>query len=186
MTLVKNRALPHQRVHGDAQGIETPLRLTGALRGVKFTVPGKKSRFGWLDCRLVLALDELAALLSQYQVNEVRVDSFYRPKAHLQGRKNKLSQHAFGLAMDVTEFKMKDGSELNIERDFAGTLGRPVCGPQARLTEETPQSRPLRDLVCAIARSGIFNNTLTPNFNAAHHNHLHLDITKGARYIEVK
>jgi hypothetical protein len=184
LALVNKRGLPHQRVSAGAQGITTPLRLTDQLHGVKFVIPGRKSRFGLLDCRLLLALNDFAALITQYGVSEVRIDSFYRPRAHLPGRK-KLSQHAFGLAMDLIEFKLTDGTTLNIDRDFQGTLGQPVCGQQAHLIEDTPNARSLRNLVCAIASSGIFHNTLTPNYNPAHHNHLHLDITPRTQYFGV-
>ena len=35
--------------------------------------------------------------------------------------------------------------------------------------------------VCAVAREGIFHYLLTPNFNVAHRNHLHLDIKRGLK-----
>jgi hypothetical protein len=184
---LKDRGLAHQRVYGGAAGIATPLRLTGPVNDVKFLTAGPKSKFSLLDCRLALTLTELATVLAAHSVAEIRIDSFYRPKAHLYGRKrSKLSQHAYGLAMDVTAFKLKDGRTLDVERDFHGKIAEPVCGPGAELTPVTPEATELRNIVCAIARTGMFHNLLTPNYNTAHRNHFHFDITRNAKTIGVR
>jgi hypothetical protein len=181
------RGLAHQRVYGGAQGIATPLRLTGPVNGVKFLTAGPKSKFSLLDCRIALTLTELATVLAAHDVTEIRVDNFYRPKAHLYGRKRgKLSQHAYGLAMDVTTFKLEDGRTLDVERDFHGKIGEPVCGPGAEITPPSPDATALRNIVCAIARTGMFHNVLTPNYNTAHKNHFHFDITRNAKTIGVR
>ena len=110
---------------------------------------------------------------------EVRVDNMYRPKAHLPGKK-KPSQHSYGLAIDLTRLKLSDGTELIVERDFDGAIGEPVCGKEARegLGKEAGK---LRDLICDIARAELFHHILTPNHDAAHRDHFHLDIARNAR-----
>lgn len=184
---LKEIGLTHQRVYGGAAGIATPLRLTGPIGDVKFLTAGPKSKFSLLDCRIALSLHELSAVLAAHDVAEIRIDSFYRPKAHLYGRKrSKLSQHAYGLAMDITAFKLKDGRTLEVERDFHGKIGEPVCGPGAELTPVSPEATALRNLVCDIARTGMFHNVLTPNYNTAHRNHFHFDITRNAKTIGVR
>ena len=35
----------------------------------------------------------------------------------------------------------------------------------------------LHDLVCAAAEAHVFNSILTPNYNPAHKNHFHLELT---------
>jgi hypothetical protein len=127
-----------------------------------------------------LLLSELGPTLTALSVKEVYVDNFYRPRAHLPGKKA-LSQHAFGLAIDIAGFGMKNGTHLNVERDFHGTLGAPVCGPEADMTEVNRESILLRNIVCELTRIGAFNYFLTPNHDAAHHNHLHGDIKLKAR-----
>jgi hypothetical protein len=185
--LLKQQGIAHQRVSGGASGIATPLRVTEPMSGVKFLTAGPKSKFSLLDCRAALSLQELAQLLSSLGVVEMRIDSFYRPNAHLNGRKRgKLSQHAYGMAMDVTAFKLKDGRTLEVERDFHGKIGDPVCGPGAELTPPSAEATDLRNIVCAIARTGMFHNVLTPNYNTAHKNHLHFDITRNAKTIGVR
>jgi len=112
-------------------------------------------------------------------VVEVRVDNMYRPHAHLPGKK-KPSQHSYGLALDLTRLKLSDGRELVIERDFQGAIGEPVCGSGAPAAL-SGDAKLLRDLICDVARSGLFHHILTPNHDAAHRNHFHLDIARGAR-----
>jgi hypothetical protein len=176
---VVRRKLPLTRARGAAVGVSSPVRVTGALRGVRFVTPGSKSPYGILDCRLALALADLAELLKRHDVVEVRVDNMYRPHAHLPGKK-KPSQHSYGLAIDMTRLKRADGSELVVERDFEGAIGEPVCGESAR-HELSSDAGALRNLICDIARSELFHHILTPNHDAAHKDHFHLDIARGAR-----
>jgi hypothetical protein len=174
------RKLGVTRYRGAAVGVATPVRVTGPIDGVRFITPGAKSPYGILDCRLALALSDFAALLKRHDIVEVRVDNMYRPHAHLPG-KSKPSQHSFGLAIDMTRLKRADGSEWVIERDFQGALGEPVCGAGARARPElSADASALRDFICDVARSGLFHHILTPNHDAAHHDHFHLDIARGA------
>lgn len=178
---VGRRKLGVTRFRGAAVGVQTPVRVTGPIAGVRFVTPGSKSPYGIMDCRLALALSDLAPLLKRYDVVEARVDNMYRPHAHLPGKK-KPSQHSYGLAADVTRFKRADGSELIVERDFQGAIGEPVCGADARARSElSSEAATLRDLICDVTRAGLFHHILTPNHDAAHRDHFHLDIARGAR-----
>jgi hypothetical protein len=167
------------RFKGAKAGVAAPVRLTGPINGVRFLTPGAKSPYGVLDCRLAVSLAELSLVLRRHDVIEVRVDNMYRPRARLPG-KRKPSQHSYGLAIDMTRFKLADGSELVIERDFEGSIGEPVCGAGAR-AELSKAAVQLRDLICDVARSDLFHHILTPNHDAAHRDHFHLDIARGAR-----
>lgn len=175
---LRHRKIAAVRAVGMAVGIASPMRLVGPLRGVRFVTPGPKSVHGKLDCRLVLLLDELASLLDQSGVSVVYVDGFYRPRAHLPGKKAP-SQHSYGLAMDIHAFGTKDGSTLLVERDFSGKIGEPVCGEAAWLQPESRGAIELRNIVCALARGNFFHYLLTPNYDEAHGNHLHGDIKRG-------
>jgi Extensin-like protein C-terminus len=173
------RKLAVKRWRGAALGVNTPVRVTGPLGGVRYVTPGAKSPYGILDCRLAVTLADLGQLLRQHGVAEVRVDNMYRPKAHLPGKK-KPSQHAYGLAIDLTRLKLDDGTELIVERDFQGAIGEPVCGKDARVGLGKEAGK-LRDVICDVARAELFHHILTPNHDAAHRDHFHLDIARGAR-----
>ena len=177
---VRKRKIAAAADHGLAVGISAPMRITGPLHSVKVIAPGRKSIHGKLDCRLLLLLDEVCMALAELGVTSIHVDGFYRPRAHLPGKKSP-SQHAYGLAIDIHAFGLKDGRTLVIERDFAGRIGAPVCGASAQVGSETRDSIELRNIVCAMARVKAFHYLLTPNHDPSHRNHLHGDIKRGAK-----
>jgi hypothetical protein len=177
---LRARKLPFKAAPGPAKGVATPLRITGPLRGVTFRAPGGRSPYGTLDCRLLLALDELAEVLARHRVTSVRVDNLHRPRARLPGRR-KPSQHSYGLAADIMSFTLDDGTELVVERDWVRGPSGSACGPGARAPEIHAAGIALLNLVCDIARTGLFHHMLTPNHDEAHRDHLHFDLKRGGK-----
>ena len=192
---------------GPRNGIATPLRFVGALGEIQFRVPPPKSAFGNLDCRQALLWTEVLPILQAHGVVAVRIDNFYRNHARI--RKGKKSQHAYGLAADITSIVFdapetaetaRTGAALpsgsgtaDIERDFLGKRGAPVCGPEAHLflqstsdAEQIGRATRLRNLICELARQGAFHHILTPNYDAAHRNHLHLDLQRDNKWFSVE
>jgi hypothetical protein len=186
---LKKRAIKRVSAGMVTPGVATPLRLGDPLHEVKFVTPGKKSVYGILDCRLALALDELAPLLAKRGVSAVRVDNMYRPKAKLprtSKRHRKPSQHSYGLAVDIYGFELANGTSLNVEDDWHGEIGTPPCGPDSRVNPPNDKSVTLRNLVCEVARAGLFHHLLSPSYDRAHKNHLHWDIKRDSRDLLVK
>ena len=68
------------------------------------------------------------------------------------------SEHATANAFDVLGFTLADGRTVSVARDWRGD------GPAARFLREA------RDGAC-----GLFATVLSPDYNAAHADHLHLD-----------
>lgn len=171
---------------GAQKGVASPVRVVGEVDGVRFRVPGEKSKFGVLDCRLALTLVEFAKFLRHYDVAEVVVDNFYRPNAHLPGKRSKRSQHAYGLAIDLRSFRMLDGSVWDIEKDWGASVDTDACGPGAVLATPTEHTLGLRNLVCELFEAQLFSHHLTPSHDMAHRNHLHLDIQRDAKSVSVR
>lgn len=166
---------------GAYKGIATPTRVIGPIEGVKFRVPGEKSKFGLLDCRLALDIVEFARFLKQRDVVEVVVDNFYRLNARLPSARSKRSQHAYALAIDLRAFRLSDGRVWDVERDWGASTDTEACGPLATLVTPTENTVGLRTLVCELYAEQIFSHHLTPSHDAAHRNHLHLDIKRDAK-----
>ena len=172
---------------GAASGVATPVRLDGPFHGVSFRGPGVKSKYSIMDCRLVLAIDAFAMVLASHGVKGVHYGSAYRPKALFLGKKGRTpSQHSYGLAMDVVQLDMNDGTVLRVEHDYLGAVGSASCGPDAVMIEPTSRAILLRNIVCDVARAGVFHHILTPNFDAAHRTHLHFDIQRDGIWISVR
>lgn len=166
---------------GPHKGVATPTRVIGPISGVRFRVPGEKSKFGVLDCRLALTLVEFARFLEARGVAEVVIDNFHRVNAHLPGKRSKRSQHAYGLAVDLRAFYLADGTRWDVEQDWGASLDTEPCGPLATLENPTEHTVGLRTLVCELFEAQIFTHHLTPSYDAAHRNHLHLDIKRDAK-----
>ena len=60
-------------------------------------------------------------------------------------------------------------------RHFQGKIGAKTCGEGVR-TADTPEARELRSIVCEANDLGVFTYVLSPNFNAAHYDHFHMEI----------
>ncbi len=163
----------------DTPGVRAPIRLGGPLHGVSFhsTLPPAartKGHADLLDCRLALSLDDFAATLVPRGIVEVVHLSAYRSKS--EGGctvRYPGEQHCAALAVDVGMFVKKDGSKLVVERDFHGKIGTLTC-----MSGNAAPVRPneLWDIACASAGKQ-FQVVLTPNWNAEHFNHLHLELT---------
>jgi hypothetical protein len=75
------------------------------------------------------------------------------------GNPNRLSQHAFGKAIDLLGFELDDGTKISVRYDWEGD------GPKARFLHQVAKG------ACTL-----FDVVLTPNHNAFHVDHIHMDI----------
>jgi hypothetical protein len=91
------------------------------------------------------------------------------------------TRHPAGLAIDVGLLHKRDGRWLNVARQFKGKIGAKTCGDGAFAADDA-DARELRALVCEPAERGIFTYVLTPNYNAAHADHYHMEIKPGVRW----
>jgi hypothetical protein len=182
------RAVPFAPVDR-ARGVLAPIRLTGPVHGVSFhsgLAAGARgaSPYEILDCRLALALDDFTRVLARHGVTEVVHLSMYRPppRGWSDGRIG--SRHDGGLALDAATFLKEDGTSLDVNRDFAGKIGQTTCGPNA-VQPPTVASAELRSIVCEAAEEHLFNVELTPDYNAKHKNHFHLEVTAKVKWFLV-
>lgn len=75
------------------------------------------------------------------------------------GGSTRRSQHASANALDIAGFRLRDGTRITLARDWKGS------------ERERRFLRQVRDAAC-----GPFNAVLGPDYNAAHQDHLHLDM----------
>ena len=122
------------------------------------------------SCELMLAVYELSGLLREYNVVEVGHIGTYNCRV-IAGTST-LSRHGYGDALDIGSLFTSDGDELSVinhwEHDTTNFA--------------TERGRILYEIGQQMHQRGIFNMVLTPNYNAAHDNHFHVDLTPGANY----
>ena len=186
---LERRGVPFSRVD-EARGVLAPVRLRGALHGVTFRTglpETQRAASPWeiVDCRLALALDDFAAQLATHDITQVIHFSVYRPPVATWPEGKLASRHPGALAIDAGVFVKKDGTRLQVERDFHGRIGAATCGAGTGPRPATPEALELRRIVCDAAEARLFNVALTPDYNWPHRNHFHLEVTAGAGWFVV-
>jgi hypothetical protein len=100
------------------------------------------------------------AALRHLGVPVKRIDTFgsYACRTVRGGREGMWSEHARANAIDIAAFRLADGRRIGVASDWASD------GAEAAFL------RDVRDGAC-----GMFATTLSPDYNRAHRDHLHLD-----------
>jgi hypothetical protein len=153
-------ALP-PRDAGPRCGYEDAVRLTGGA----FDVDWHPSGLG-TSCPVAAAL----ALWTWHVVQPAAIEHFGRRVAaidhfgsyscrHLYGRaEGRWSEHATADAVDIAGFRLEDGTRISVRGDWNGT------GAKSAFLHD------VRNGAC-----DLFSTVLSPDYNAAHNDHLHLD-----------
>lgn len=173
-----------------AKGVLDPVRLTGTLHGVEFRTDASDAKradspYEIVDCREVLAMDDFAQILEKHDIVQVRHYSMYRPPPKSWADDKIGGQHNGGLALDAGRFTKKDGSVLDVLKDFHGKIGDPTCGDNAGPHPATDNAKELRDILCTTVEAHLFNVVLTPDFNRPHRNHFHLEVMANVKWFLV-
>jgi hypothetical protein len=159
--------------HAAVSDIAWPIALTGPIAGIRIHGTGKPDDpTNYLDCRLAIALLAWAPQLRAKGVVGVEHYSMYRADAVV-GQSKKPSGHATGRAIDVAKLELRDGRILNVLDDWKNrTRGADPC----HAYPDEQAGKLLRELVCDVAARGLFQTIVTPHYNDAHGNHVHLEM----------
>lgn len=143
----------------------------GYADGVRFAAGGSR-RIGFVPAGLGVACPVAAALSmwewdvvqpaaqAQFGARVASIDHFgsYNCRRIYGRDAGTWSEHATADAVDIAGFRLTDGTRITVARDWQGD------GPKARFLHA------VRDGACQL-----FATTLSPDYNAAHADHLHLD-----------
>ena len=152
--------------------IEGPVIVRSPIRGVSYRYSSDDAAGPmFVSCHLAVALDELSIYLAELGVIEVEHIGTYN--CRVIAGSDELSQHGLATAIDLAAFTTSDGDYYSL----VGHWEHDTEDPQ------TPEGRWLYELAHQMLARGIFNIVLTPNFNAAHDNHFHVDLTAGANFL---
>ncbi len=125
------------------------------------------------QCPLILAgyiwLGEVNALAEKFlgaKVKKIHHAGTYSCRRQRGNNSGAWSEHAFANAWDITGFELEDGRVVSILRDWDGNknLSRQERKARKKFLHKS------RDKACRL-----FRVTLSPDFNAAHKDHFHLD-----------
>ncbi len=157
---VRHTVLPPRK--GDGQcGYSDGVRLTGGARKISFAPAGLG-----VACPVAAALamwewDIVQPAAEQhFGARVATIDHFgsYSCRRIAGSHSSNWSEHATADAVDIAGFRLTDGTRITVARDWKGD------NPKAAFL------RDVRDGACQL-----FATTLSPDYNAAHADHLHLD-----------
>ena len=138
------------------------------------------------DCRLVLALDDFAAMLEKHDIVEVRHYSIYRVAAEVLARRQdrRPAQRRRSRSTPAASSR-RTARRSTCSRTFHGKIGDKTCGDGAGPHPATAEAKELRAILCDAVDAHLFNVVLTPDFNRPHRNHFHLEVMAGVKWFLV-
>jgi hypothetical protein len=161
-------------------GIVDPILVSSPLRGVRFRyVHSHRAEPLVLDCRFTIGLARAMDVLRAHGVDEFQHVGAYNYRCIGPGTPPdcRLSQHAIGMALDFVGFTIGERTH-SVLREFrvkAHLDATPTCA----LPRVAEGDALIKDVVCAWWDVGAFRVLLTPNYNEAHHDHVHVDLAEG-------
>ncbi len=159
---------------------QRPLRSAAATAPVQSQVPMGRSAIAALGpveikpsatlaCPMVSALDRwiidavqpAARRWFRQQVVEIRQISAYSCRGMNGQRGARISEHAFGNALDISSFTLADGRRITVKNGWRGS------------PEEQGFLRDVQGAAC-----DMFNTVLAPGSNRFHYDHFHFDLMR--------
>jgi hypothetical protein len=154
--------------------IQDPIRIDPVIAGVAFHESSLSAAptSMFTACANALAMVDAAELLAGMGVTDVVHYGIYNCRT-ISGTST-LSEHARANALDYAGFKLDTGAYYTVLDDWEPNNSNPT----------TPGGKMLHDFASTLFSDGIYTIILTPNFNDAHADHLHCDLTPGASYFD--
>jgi hypothetical protein len=170
---------------GPLRGVEDPVRVQPNIRGVRYRYVSSSTPTPMvMDCVLAPRLVRLSEIVREYGIDEVIHIGIYNYRCIGGGDPDSgtctPSMHAYARAIDLHAFGLEGSDAVySTETDFVITMRGDRC-PLASFSEP---DRILKAIACRLFEERVFQIILTPNYNSAHRNHYHVDMTEGAMYL---
>jgi hypothetical protein len=166
-------------------GIADPITVKLPLNGVAFRYSGnaeqRKTLYG--DCTLMKSLAQAAPIVRAHDVKEIVDIGIYNYRCIDQTKTPpncSMSQHGYAKAIDLAEFVTSDDTHYSVLKDFViDTTGETCAVPT-----DSEKDSFLHTVICELKAANVWNIVLTPNYNADHRNHFHVDLTNGSDFIK--
>lgn len=158
-------------------GIDDPVRVEPIINGVSFRYVDNAAPTAMImDCTLGPRLHQLTEIIKPLGMDEVIHIGIYNYRCiggiPLGDPECVLSKHSFGRAIDLYGFGLAaSDTEYTLLDDWLITTGATCPGAPTGAADTA-----LHTIGCAMWNQGAFQTILTPNYNAAHRNHFHVDM----------
>ena len=165
-------------------GVADPVTVKPPINGIAYNGPTNANTI-FMDCTLAVALHEMGDEMEARGLTRVKHFGVYNYRCIGKGTPpdcpQGLSRHAYADAIDIAELKSGSGVTYNVNDDWVID-----DDPDETCEATTADAKDalLHAFVCSLHASGTFHIALTPNYNADHRNHFHLDLTPNVSFIE--
>lgn len=168
------------------QGVADPVTVTVPINGMSYRSGSSstpRTTF-FMDCSLALSLARAAPELRRRDIIEVADYGVYNYRCIGGGTPpdcpNGISQHAYAKGIDIAGLTSSTGTYYSVNDDWViDPAGESTCEAETEGDKDTF----LHEVICELKRRGTWNIVLTPNYNDAHRNHFHVDLTTGSDFI---
>lgn len=171
----------------ETPGVDDPVVVATPIAGIEYRVAGREERRDelFMDCELARSLVLAAPYFEERDIVEVADLGVYNYRCigggdPDDGCPDGLSQHARARAIDIAGLTTADGAFLSVEEDW---VRDPDDVPTCEADPEGEENALLHELMCELYRDGVWNIVLTPNYNEAHRDHFHVDLTEDGDFI---
>jgi len=168
------------------RGVAEPVTVTTPINGIAYRYVDNASPrvHFFMDCQLARSLARAAPHLHDRDVVEVVDVGVYNYRCIGGGDPpdcpRGVSQHAYAKAIDLVGFVTADMTSYSVSDDWViDADDEPTCTAPT----ETDADAWLHELICELKDDHVWNIVLTPNYNAGHRSHFHVDLKTGADYI---
>jgi hypothetical protein len=166
------------RMLSRVKGVQTPVEiLSKKLGGVRYRKSWNNKRRFILDCRMAEVLAARGRAIRRAGIATVYFSSSWRYSV-VKGTQ-RLSQHAYGLALDVIAIDGRFGYASVARHYEKGIWG---CGSRNR----TARGKAWRGFYCALHRNKAFSLIMTPDTDRAHRDHFHVEGPNPAIFLKVR
>lgn len=171
-------------------GVHTAVRFTSPMKGITylpFGAANPRPEGELAACSLVEALVAASPGMTARGITKIEHLGIYNFRCIGGGNPQtddcNPSQHAFATGIDIHELRNASNATFNVETDW-------VIDPAGSNTCTAATSNAKDELLHRVACDDLhepsdrFHIVLTPNFNADHRNHFHIDLTNGSNFIQ--
>lgn len=169
------------------KGVNDPITVLLPLHGVNYffyddVVPQTEL---FMDCELAVSLYRVAELSKPQVLAAIEHIGLYVYRCVGGGNPDtgcRASNHSWAKAFDIHELRMGDGTIYNVQNDW---VIDPDSQPTCSAATSNAKDAFLHQLACQWHKDKVFTSLLSPNYNAAHHNHFHVELS-GSRLINLQ
>ena len=154
--------------------IKTPIYVSPIMYGVSYlpSSPKNKAKKMYVTCPLALAMAKAAKYAANHGIASITHYGTYNCRV-ISGT-SILSQHGLANAIDIAGVVTLGGTYWTLLKDWEKDKAFPV----------TTAGKFLKDWSMWMHVNKVFNVILTPDYNAAHANHFHVDLTPGSNFLK--